>query len=164
VNEAMHVSCCRRFIQNTCESGENTSKNFLLIKNYIQMIMSKLISAHLIIKILEEETKAEFVKAPITSTHPKSAYEKSENERIEVRNNCHNKIKTSPKHINRQRANNFRDDPLMKYNVQLPNLSHQKETQYPSNRRHSGASKTAHKGAAVLNPQTAQNRKIKYIL
>jgi hypothetical protein len=125
VNESMHVSCCRRLNQNTCESDDNTCKNFLLIKNYVQTIMSKLNSVHLIIKILQEESKAEFVKAPITSTHPKSAYGKSENERIELRSNYHNKIKISPKHINRQRTNNFRDDPLMKYNVQLSNLSHQ---------------------------------------
>jgi hypothetical protein len=59
--------------------------------------MSELKSAHLIMKILQQESKAEFVKTPITNSHPKSAYEKSENERIEVRSNCHNKIKKSSK-------------------------------------------------------------------
>ena len=87
--------CCQCFNENTCESGEIKCKNCLLMKRYLQVIVTELKSAHLMIKILQEHSKVQISTTVNTVSLEKcvnqSGSEKGDNDWIEVKNKHHNK-------------------------------------------------------------------------
>jgi hypothetical protein len=68
--EAVLNICSRYFDKSSCENDENRCGNCFKIMDYLKVLTTKLKSAQLIIKILQDELKTKVDEPLIMENHP----------------------------------------------------------------------------------------------